>query len=318
VNIGIAIFVKTPGFSPVKTRLARTHGQEYAENWYRRAAVAVAEVAILSGASVYWAVGEPEAMDAPLWQSMARICQVDTPERASSKPPSPRRTPGPMKPATHDHNHLPLSEFAQLNGAETAANSASPRRLKVGFAGLMGPGVRRGDVRNVEIIRQNDAQAGREQSGPTAMSAPQTGLGARMHNVHAQLLARHDAGILLGADLPHLDLAVLRAVAAYLVDDHARRAIAPALDGGFWLYGANRSAPLAIWESVPYSSNQTLLKFNLVMQNIGVLKTFASATDVDTGADLNACADALAQLDQPTPAQRDLLKWMREIAEPLN
>ncbi len=234
MSVGIAIFVKTPGVSPVKTRLAKTHGQQYADSWYQLAATAVAEVAILSGATVYWAVGEPEAMAAPMWQNMARICQVDT------------------------------------------------------------------------------------EGEPSEASIAQTSLGARMHHVHAQLLARHDAGILLGADLPHLDVAVLRAVAAYLRHAQARRAIAPALDGGFWLYGANRLAPLAAWESAPYSSADTCAKFNLAMQDFGVLHTFASATDVDTGADLIACADALAQLKHATAAQHALLNWMGKTAEPLN
>src|SRR4029079_3252618 len=42
---GVAIFVKTPGHSPVKTRLAADRGQAWTEAWYRRAAAAVAAVA---------------------------------------------------------------------------------------------------------------------------------------------------------------------------------------------------------------------------------------------------------------------------------
>jgi glycosyltransferase A (GT-A) superfamily protein (DUF2064 family) len=42
----LAIFVKTPGLSPVKTRLAEGIGQARAEAFYRLAVDAVAEVAL--------------------------------------------------------------------------------------------------------------------------------------------------------------------------------------------------------------------------------------------------------------------------------
>ena len=45
MSAGIAIFVKTPGYSPVKSRLAAECGRAYAEAWYLRAAAAVASVA---------------------------------------------------------------------------------------------------------------------------------------------------------------------------------------------------------------------------------------------------------------------------------
>lgn len=220
-NAGIAIFVKTPGISPLKTRLAATEGNEYAENWYRLAAAAVAEVAQLSGAEVYWAVAEPEAMSATIWQDLPCIAQVS------------------------------------------------------------------------------------DSAGPTAS------LGARMHYVQQQLLARHDAAILLGADTPHLDGAVLGAVIEYLREGEPRWAIAPALDGGFWLHGANRSAPLSAWEAPRYSHADTLAQFVLAMQGQGELATFQSENDVDTAADLGACTTALAQLAQPTSKQAALLQWMR-------
>lgn len=58
---GLAIFVKTPGRSPVKTRLAAVCGQAWAEDWYRRAATAVAEAVTRAGVAGYWAVAEPDA-----------------------------------------------------------------------------------------------------------------------------------------------------------------------------------------------------------------------------------------------------------------
>lgn len=79
-RVAIAIFVKTPGFSPIKTRLAATIGQQAAEDFHRLAAKAVAEVAsdprlARTGATAVWAVAESDAMDAPAWRDMPRIAQ---------------------------------------------------------------------------------------------------------------------------------------------------------------------------------------------------------------------------------------------------
>ncbi len=81
-SIGVAIFVKTPGVSPIKTRLAATIGQTTAEVFHRLAAMSVAEVATdprLQDASVttYWAVAEDEALDAAIWCDLPRIAQGD-------------------------------------------------------------------------------------------------------------------------------------------------------------------------------------------------------------------------------------------------
>lgn len=77
VSLAIAIFVKTPGFSPVKTRLAADLGTDAAEVFHRLAARATAEVACacVAASRVYWALAEddPRALDA--WQGMAAIPQ---------------------------------------------------------------------------------------------------------------------------------------------------------------------------------------------------------------------------------------------------
>lgn len=224
-DVGIAIFVKTPGVSPLKTRLAATESVEYAENWYHRAAAAVAEVAQLSGATVYWAVAEADGLDAAIWQDLPRVAQVE--------------------------------------GLESMQNAS---------------------------------------------------LGARMHCVHQQLLARHCAAILLGADTPQLDINVVREIVNYLQASTPRSAIAPASDGGFWLYGANSCAPRIAWESVRYSSSDTAVQFELAMRHQGKLTRFQSETDVDTAADLAVCMDALSKLPQPTTKQRALLAWMQQHA----
>ncbi|HXH00606.1 MAG TPA: DUF2064 domain-containing protein [Xanthomonadaceae bacterium] len=78
-NGALAILVKTPGYSPVKTRRATERGRLYAEGWYRRAAATVAAVAAAAqaryGIHVYWAVAEPDALDA--WPGLPVLAQGD-------------------------------------------------------------------------------------------------------------------------------------------------------------------------------------------------------------------------------------------------
>ncbi|QDV49981.1 TIGR04282 family arsenosugar biosynthesis glycosyltransferase [Gimesia fumaroli] len=75
----IVIFVKTPGFSPLKTRLAQTIGQAQAEQFHRLSAAAVAavvkEVAQQKQVTPYWAVAEEAALPDPLWNQFSTIFQ---------------------------------------------------------------------------------------------------------------------------------------------------------------------------------------------------------------------------------------------------
>jgi len=76
---GLAIFVKTPGQSPVKTRLAQHLGRLKAEAFHLAAAAAVASVAqragLASDFTVYWAVAEREAMAANAWKDLPCLFQ---------------------------------------------------------------------------------------------------------------------------------------------------------------------------------------------------------------------------------------------------
>ena len=75
----VAIFVKTPDYSPIKTRLARDIGEEQAVAIYLRL-LAIVEQRVLdavgSGAiDGYFAVAEQDAMEDPLWRSMPVLGQ---------------------------------------------------------------------------------------------------------------------------------------------------------------------------------------------------------------------------------------------------
>ncbi len=73
----LAIFVKTPGLSPLKTRLAAGIGRSSAETFHRLAAHAVGAVAQAAGSAFkpYWAVAESGALDHPLWRSLPTVWQ---------------------------------------------------------------------------------------------------------------------------------------------------------------------------------------------------------------------------------------------------
>jgi rSAM/selenodomain-associated transferase 1 len=72
----VAIFVKTPALSPVKTRLAAGIGAPAAQHFYLAAATAVASVVRSCGTvlSPYWAVAEPQTN---AWCDFPTICQGD-------------------------------------------------------------------------------------------------------------------------------------------------------------------------------------------------------------------------------------------------
>ena len=79
---GLAIFVKTPGHSPLKMRLAAAIGDASAMAFHRHAAQAVAAVAraaqiAIPGLHISWAVAEQFALDDPLWSNLPRIAQGD-------------------------------------------------------------------------------------------------------------------------------------------------------------------------------------------------------------------------------------------------
>lgn len=75
----IAIFVKTPGLSPVKTRLAKSLGKKRAESFHSAAAQSVAAVtqSLSQQARVqsYYAVAEQSALNCEQWQDFPCIWQ---------------------------------------------------------------------------------------------------------------------------------------------------------------------------------------------------------------------------------------------------
>lgn len=82
----VAIFVKTPGLSPVKTRLGRVIGTIAAEEFYKLSVDAAHEVSVeamrcASSISLelkpYWAIAEPAATSHRMWYQFGNIFQGD-------------------------------------------------------------------------------------------------------------------------------------------------------------------------------------------------------------------------------------------------
>ncbi len=75
MKCGLAIFVKTPAYSPLKTRLAASVGG-LATQWYQAAANAVASVAkCMPDISTYWAVAETQAIQDKVWKTFPALAQ---------------------------------------------------------------------------------------------------------------------------------------------------------------------------------------------------------------------------------------------------
>jgi rSAM/selenodomain-associated transferase 1 len=83
-KIAIAVFVKTPGVSPLKTRLAAQIGTEQAETFHQLATRCIEQTlqtlqAQLSLQQIdltpFWSVAEADAFDHPLWSAFPKIGQ---------------------------------------------------------------------------------------------------------------------------------------------------------------------------------------------------------------------------------------------------
>ena len=73
MSTALAIFVKTPGLSPVKTRLAASLGTPQAVHFYQLCVKAITATAKQSGLPTYWAVAEEEGLSNPLWQDFPQL-----------------------------------------------------------------------------------------------------------------------------------------------------------------------------------------------------------------------------------------------------
>ncbi|GAC1348627.1 MAG: TIGR04282 family arsenosugar biosynthesis glycosyltransferase [Acetobacteraceae bacterium] len=219
----VAIFVKTPGLSPVKTRLAQGMGGALATEFHRRAAAAVGAVAGAAGSAIrpHWAVAERAALAHPAWRAFPTLWQGE------------------------------------------------------------------GE------------------------------LGARLDRVYAELLERHGAVLLIGADAPQLTPALLADAARIVRDGVPPYAIGPATDGGFWLFGGRAPVPAAVWHAVAYSRADTGARLADALLPFGAISWLPTLADTDECSDLPGLASALQTLRDPLPEQANLRDWLPTLRQTL-
>lgn len=80
MKVALAIFVKTPGLSPIKTRLAQTTSSEFARQFYVKSLSATASFALalkkmINKLDIYWAVSEIEGLSFDYWSCFNKIYQ---------------------------------------------------------------------------------------------------------------------------------------------------------------------------------------------------------------------------------------------------
>lgn len=79
MSAAIAVFAKTPGLSPVKTRLAAGIGKESAEEFYQLCLAVVEDVLDIAAHRMktplipFWAVAEQNGLEHSAWQNMDRM-----------------------------------------------------------------------------------------------------------------------------------------------------------------------------------------------------------------------------------------------------
>lgn len=79
MSAAIAVFAKTPGLSPIKTRLAASIGKEQAEEFYHLCLAVVEDVLDIAASRIkspltpFWAVAEQHGLEHSAWRNMDRL-----------------------------------------------------------------------------------------------------------------------------------------------------------------------------------------------------------------------------------------------------
>ncbi|MEO6226628.1 MAG: DUF2064 domain-containing protein, partial [Thermomonas sp.] len=133
-------------------------------------------------------------------------------------------------------------------------------------------------------------------------------LGARMRHVTEFLLARFDAALLLGADMPQITASDI----AFAIDglQESQHVLGPSEDGGFWLFATRGNVPPATWSSTPWSQADTATRFSAALGDAKMTR-LRSLRDVDVANDLPPLLRDLDALEQPLTEQHRLAEWLR-------
>jgi rSAM/selenodomain-associated transferase 1 len=117
------------------------------------------------------------------------------------------------------------------------------------------------------------------------------GLGERLENAFADLLARGHAGVLImGSDLPTLPPEYLQRARSELLNRDDPVVLGPARDGGYYLIGLRKPHP-ELFRGVAWSASSVLAATVAIAESAGLPVTLvAEWDDIDTVEDLRRIA----------------------------
>jgi rSAM/selenodomain-associated transferase 1 len=132
-----------------------------------------------------------------------------------------------------------------------------------------------------------------ERQGVTLIDQVGDDLGARMHQAVETMFSRgYRQTLLIGTDVPTLPLEHFKQALA-LLDQHDL-ILGPALDGGYYLIGMNRTIP-ELFTDMPWSTDQVLRLTQDRAAQLGLKTALLQPwRDVDTLADLEALIQTCA------------------------
>jgi len=133
-------------------------------------------------------------------------------------------------------------------------------------------------------------------------------LGDRISFVESQASLGYSQWIFIGSDLPAMNCHLLKEAVQQL--EQCDFVLGPASDGGFYLFGAKENLHPSFWNSIPYSSSETLL--TLKQKLVGNISYLPILTDLDVKAQFNQIKNELQNMVlQPNEPQRILLSILQ-------
>jgi len=109
-------------------------------------------------------------------------------------------------------------------------------------------------------------------------------LGERMYGAITAARSTHDVVIILGSDVPDLDVSHVFTALEHITTSDV--VLGPASDGGYWLLGLRRDVPI-LFENMPWSTSDVLHETTRRCDNLGLSYVLVDTlVDVDTAADL--------------------------------
>lgn len=123
-------------------------------------------------------------------------------------------------------------------------------------------------------------------------------LGERLNCVYQKMQREFGKAIVLGADSPELSSDwIVSAVKEVEQASQPKFVLGKTLDGGFYLFGGNRSLSKTLWTSISYSENTTGEELKRAVAAEGEVVELPWGADVDWVQDLQLVMSRLKQND---------------------